>query len=118
MKQKQKNKTSTFSFKSLQLIRENKAFLHSLLNKGLACMIFILMIAYIISINDLSIKGFISEDLKNKINKLESENEQYELKAMALESYEQIDERAQKLGMIKVDDIEYLSVVTGAVAVK
>ncbi len=84
----------------------------------LACMIFVACIAYIVTINDLSIKGFILQDLKGQISQLEVDNEQYELSAMNLESYELINERAQKLGMVKVDDIKYVSVIDPAVAVK
>ncbi len=117
-KQKQKNKTSAFSSKSLLLISKNKARLHSLFNKALVCVIFVACITYIVTINDLSIKGFILQDLKSNISQLEIDNEQYELRAMNLESYELINERAQKLGMVKVDDIKYLSVIDGVVAVK
>ncbi len=117
-KQKQKNKTSAFSSKSLLLISKNKARIHSLANKMLACMIVVACIAYIATINDLSIKGFILQDLKTKVTQLEIDNEQYELRAMNLESYDLIDERAQKLGMVKVDDIKYVSVSNGAVAIR
>jgi len=116
--QKQKNKTSAFSSKSLLLISRNKEQLHSLGNKILASMIFVVIIAYIATINDLSIKGFILQDLRGNISQLEIDNEQYELKAMNLESYELINERAQKLGMVKVDDIKYVAVIDGVVAIR
>jgi len=117
-KQKHKNKTSSFSSKSLLLITKNKTRLHSLGNKILVGMIFVACIGYITTINDLSIKGFILQDLKSDISQLEIDNEQHELKAMTLESYELINERAQKLGMVKVEDIKYVSVVGGAVAIR
>jgi len=113
-----KNKTSAFSSKSLLLITKNKTKLHSLGNKILLGMIAVVCIGYIATINDLSIKGFILQDLKGDISQLEIDNEQHELKAMNLESYELINERAQKLGMVKVDNIKYVSVVSGAVAVR
>ena len=81
-------------------------------------MIFVVCIGYIATINDLSIKGFILQDLRSNISQLEIDNEQYELKAMNLESYELINERAQKLGMVKVDDIKYVSVIDGSVAIR
>jgi len=118
MNNKQTKKTSSFNSKSLQLISNNKARFHYFGNKVLACMIFVTMIAYVVIINDLSIKGFILQDLKKNISQLEIENEQFELSAMSLESYEFINERAQKLGMVKVDDIEYISMLGTAVAVK
>lgn len=81
-------------------------------------MIFVVIIAYVVTINDLSIKGFVLQDLRTNISQLEIDNEQYELKTMNLESYGLINERAQKLGMVKVDDIKYVSATDGAVAVR
>ncbi|PLX28088.1 hypothetical protein C0583_02550 [Candidatus Parcubacteria bacterium] len=111
-----KNKTSSFSDRSLEIIKANRERLHSILNKSIALLIVVFMVGYVVSINDLSIKGFILQDLKVTINELQIENERYELEAMALESYENINEKAKKIGMVKVDNIDYFTVVDGVVA--
>lgn len=111
-------KTSAFSSKSLELIKGDKEKLHKIFNKSLVCLMIVFMLSYLVSINDLSIKGFIIEDMKSNISELEIDNETYELEAMTLESYELLDQRAQKLGMVKVDDIKYVTFVDGVVAVK
>ena len=113
-----RDKTSSFNSRSLALIRKNREHLHSWGNKILASLIIVVSIAYIATINDLSIKGFILQDLKKDISQLEVDNEQYELAAMNFESYERINEKAQKLGMVKVDNIQYTSAVDDAVAVR
>jgi cell division protein FtsL len=118
MEPKQKSKTSAFSLRSFQLICKNKTRLHTYLNRGIVAGICLVSLAYIVSINDLSIKGFILQDIKKDIALLESENERYEVSAMTLTSYQLIDEKAKRLGMIKVDNIEYVSLVDGAVAKK
>ncbi len=119
MKQKQNQKTSTFSLKNFSLHKQTKSNRHSLFNKILASLIFVVMIAYVVSINDLSIKGFVLQDLKKNIKQLEIENEHYELSAMSLESYDKINTKAIAMGLVKVDDIEYVTVnEEGAVAVR
>jgi hypothetical protein len=118
MEQIQNQKTSTFSARSLQLFLANKARIHSYLNKAIILGIVAVCLAYVGTINDLSIKGFVLDELHGRISELEMENEQRELDAMALESYDLINERARKIGMVKVDNIKYLSVTDTAVAVK
>ncbi len=118
MEQIIKSKTSTFSSLSFDLIRKNKTKIHSYANKAIVLMFFVLTIVYIASINDLSIKGFVLQDLKKSINSLEAENERDEIVAMNLTSYELLNEKAVKRGMVKVDDIKYVTIVGGAVAKK
>lgn len=76
----------------------------------------VFIVAFVILINDLSIKGFVLQDLKLKVIELEEGNRELELLAMKLESYENISERAEKLCMIKVEKIEYITVTDEAVA--
>ncbi len=118
MEQLQTPQSSSFSQRSLELILRNRARIHSAINKGLVISIVLSALAYIGTVNDLSIKGFVLDELRVSISELEAENEQKELEAMALESYDLINERARKLGMVKVDNIEYLALTDGAVAVK
>ena len=57
-------------------------------------------------------------DLKTKISELQKESENIELKIMDLESYENISQRAEKLKMVKVDKIDYITSVNDSVAKK
>ena len=85
----------------------DKRFLYlKTLNKVLGILIILSGTYFVISINDLSIKGFVLSDLKQASNQLNKTNEEIELKIMALESYDNILERASSLKMVRVDRIE------------
>jgi hypothetical protein len=75
-------------------------------------------IYYVISINDLSAKGFVMQELKIKLADISNKNKDMELKIMELESYENIDQRADNLKMVKVDKIDYFTIVNEAMAKK
>lgn len=87
-------------------------------NKLMMVLIVVGGIYFIININSLSIKGFILRELKDKVVKLNNENKNIELKIMELESYKNLNQRAEGLEMVKVDKIDYIIVVDEAVAVK
>ena len=90
----------------------------SLINKILCVCIMVSGIFYVVSINDLAIKSFVLEDLKDRSGILVGANEEYEFRVMSLESYENIDKRAQELKMVKVDKVNYLSAGSSFVAKK
>ncbi len=90
----------------------------SLINKVLFSIIIASGIFYVVSINDLADKSFVLEDLKNQSGVLINANEDYEFIVMGLESYENIDKRAQELKMVKVDKVNYLSAGSSFVAKK
>jgi hypothetical protein len=87
-----------------------------LVNKILVVLIIVLSVSYIASINNLSIKGFVLNDNKAKINELTKEKSDIELKVAQFESNDSLNNRAQQLAMVKVDKINYLTVVGGKVA--
>lgn len=98
--------------------REKRSRLHVLFNKFLVASILLIGVYFIASINDLAIKGFVLRDLKNYNINLVEENKDIELKIMALESYENIDKRAQDLKMVKVDSVDYIETIDGVMAKK
>jgi len=98
--------------------KKEKKNIISLINKFLFSFIIISGIFYITSINDLAIKSFVLDDLKNQVNILTNNNEEYEFKVMSLESYENVDQRAQELKMVKVDKLNYLVPTLNFVAKK
>ena len=111
-----KNKHSYQNKKERSLrVRKNAI---SLINKALFSLIIISVIFYVVSINDLAIKSFVLEDLKEQSQELSSANEKYEFSVMSLESYDNVDQRAQELKMVKVDKLNYLSAGSSFVAKK
>jgi cell division protein FtsL len=118
MEQLPSSQTSSFRERSLGLIIRNKSKIHSYLNKAIGVSLLAVSLLYIGTVNDLSIKGFVLQELRGQAMSLESENENRELAVMGLESYDKIEKRAKKLGMVKVDELKYVSRVDGSVAVR
>jgi len=98
--------------------KERRVRLNVMFNKFLASIILLIVVYFVASINDLAIKGFVLRDLKSYENNLLEENKDMELKIMTMESYDNIDKRARGLKMVKVDDVNYIEIVDGAVAKK
>jgi cell division protein FtsL len=111
-----KNKNSYQNKKERGL--KKKRNIISLINKILFIIIIISGISYLVSINDLAIKSFVLEDLRDISEELVFTNEGYELNVMNLESYENINKRALELKMVKVDKLNYLSAGSSFVAKK
>jgi len=85
-------------------------------NRIIVVLIIVFSIGYMLSINDLSIKGFVLNDLKSKVKDLEKENGVIESQFAQLESNNAINTRAQQLAMVKVDKIDYITLIDGKVA--
>lgn len=88
------------------------------INKIIFCSIILLFAAFLISTNDLSIKGFVLNDMKIKLTDLQKENQKMELKITELQSYENIDKKAKERNMVKVEKIEYVSLAKEEIAKK
>lgn len=87
----------------------------SRISLGLACLAGIL---HVVTVNDLSIKGFVLNELKRELIAEQLENQNLELAATRLGSYENISRRARDLRMVKIDEIVYLEASAGPVARK
>lgn len=72
-------------------------------------MIIFVTFSYVLVKNDLSIKGFVINDLQKQIKNLETEKEKLEFSVMEIESYNNLTKRIENLGMVKVDKIEYIN---------
>ena len=90
----------------------------SLINKSIFSLIIILGVYFVFGVNDLSIKGFVLQEVKNEVSRYEDQNRELELKVMELESYENLSKRAVELNMVKVGKVDYISVENGVVAVR
>lgn len=90
----------------------------SIFNRCLALVILVSGFFYVLSTNDLSIKGFVIERLKREIVRIENDNKLAELHIMEKESYENIDRRAKEMNMVKIDKIDYIKSVGADVAMR
>jgi hypothetical protein len=87
-------------------------------NFFLFAIVFSLGFAYLIGISDLTVKGFVLQELKNESSSLVSEKRDNEQQIDSLQSYYALNARAQKLDMVVINDIEYLSTGSHVVAKK
>jgi len=74
--------------------------------------------AYLFCVNSFSVRGFELNSLRQKADALKKENLELELSAAELESYQNLDGKFEKIGMVKADGVEYLDVLRGVVAKK
>ena len=73
---------------------------------------------YLFNINDLTVKGFALQNLKAQASSLADEKTANEEKVNALQSYYSLNTRTEKLNMVAVGNIEYLTVASPVVARK
>jgi len=78
-------------------------------NRIIFLLIFLFFGAYLFGVNSLSVRGFELSETNKKINDLNSENAELELKTMQLESYASINEKVKNLGLVKIDKIDYIT---------
>lgn len=98
--------------------KKRKKINFGIINKCLLCLMITMGVYYVVSINDLAIKGFVLQELRSEVQDLSEENTQMKLSVMNLESYENIEKRAQELNMVKVGKIDYITVNGSSVAKK
>lgn len=90
----------------------------TLLNRAVLLLIIAFSVYYVTCTNDLTVKGFVIQDLKLRVNELEEVNEKLEISAYNLKNTESIDMRAQEMKMVKVEKIDYITILPGGVAKK
>ena len=71
---------------------------------------------YILSVNDLAIKGFIMADLKKSLDTENKISAEMEMEIMKLKSLENISQRAQRFQLVKVDKVDYVKIAPSVVA--
>ncbi|MEI6529128.1 MAG: hypothetical protein WCN88_01815 [Candidatus Falkowbacteria bacterium] len=87
-------------------------------NIGLAALILGIGVFYLITVSDLTVKGFALKELKTQVSILASEKLDSEEIINNLQSYYSLNSRTQKLNMVAIGEIDYLSVPTTVVARK
>lgn len=96
-----------------------KNFLNlKIINKIIFFVIIVFGVYYLASVNDLTVKGFKSEELREKNKQLARENESLELATMSLGSYSNINFRIKKLKMVVANNIDYIEANATIVAKK
>ena len=73
---------------------------------------------YLVNISDLTVQGFVLRDLKTQVSTLAGTVAENEAAVGATQSYGALSGRVQKLRMVAVGDVEYLSVAPATVARK
>ena len=77
-------------------------------NKLLFSIILISGFCYTLNINDLAVKGFELQALKQEIKELHETEKTLKLEVADLRSYNNLDDKIKKSNFITVDSIEYL----------
>ena len=96
---------------------KNKKFSLKIFNKILLLLIIVSGVYYITCINDLSIKSFRMQELKDQINYLDNKHSEFEAKIMFLNSYNNLSQKVETLNMVAIGEIDYIA-GTGVVAVQ
>jgi hypothetical protein len=83
------------------------------LNFFLVCFMVVGGLYYVTGINDLVVKGFTLQELKVKANSLSEENRDLSIQTTSLKSFNNLSTRVANLGMVAVDNIDYIKVNSG-----
>jgi len=98
---------------------KNKRIINlNIFNKLLMLLMVFGAVYYVIGVNDLVVKGFELQALKKSYSSLENQNRDYNTYATSLKSYNNLEQRIQRLDMVQADKIDYLKSKKGSVAVR
>ncbi|MFH1232335.1 MAG: hypothetical protein V1651_00520 [Patescibacteria group bacterium] len=87
-----------------------------IINLAILFIIIVSGVYYLIGTNDLTVKGFSQEKLREKNRQLAKENENLELSVTSLSSYNNINFRIKNLKMVAANNVDYLEVGVNVVA--
>ena len=96
---------------------KNKKFGLKIFNRILFLLIIVSGVYYLTCINDLSVKSFRMQELKDQINYLDNKHSEFEAKIMFLNSYNNLSQKVETLNMVAIGEIDYIA-GTGVVAVQ
>jgi hypothetical protein len=119
MNQNQKDKFKHSNNRRSTISRKRKNFLNfGFLISLLLALILGTSVSYVLVKNDMSIKGFVINDLQKKVNHLNKERNLLELNLTFIESYSNLAYRVEELGMVKVEKIDYINMSDDCVAMR
>ena len=81
-----------------------------ILNLAIIGLIIFSGISYLIQVNSLMTKGYLIEDLEDKISRLEQKTKDLELETLELQSMESVKGKISQLEMVEAGSVEYLQV--------
>lgn len=93
-------------------------FCIKILNRILCVCIIVTAAYYVTVVNDLTIKGFKLQKLKDEKESLQQENQKLSLEAMSLRSYNGLAQKTKELNMVSADNIDYVTAMDGMMARK
>ena len=79
------------------------------INITVAALIFTLGVSYLVQTNGLATRGYQIQDLEDKIALLEQQQSDLELEALNLQSMGTIKEKVDDLGLVVVNETDYLT---------
>ncbi len=100
-----------------KIIKKNKSFLGAL-NLCLLMTLLVGGLFFIKSMDDVMTKNLELDNLKGKLVLLEEEKDEMESQKNNLESYENISSKLNDLAMVKVSNIDYISLGDDSLAKK
>jgi len=89
-------------------VRDNSLW-WNILNVFIVAVIIVIGAYYMVGINDLTVKGFALQKLKNQSNSLNNKNKEEENKMMVLESYDNLSSRVAQMNLVAVEDVKYIT---------
>jgi uncharacterized membrane protein (UPF0182 family) len=106
---------------SLKKRKENKSLKRlslKRLNLALFSVAVVLGAFYLVNINELTIQGFILQELKSQANNLASERTEIEEKINSAQSFYALSSKVNDLNMVEASEIEYIKAQEQALAKK
>ncbi len=88
------------------------------INIGLFLFLFVVSFAYILLVNNITVKGFELRDLRAQINDLNEENRSLETNLMSMKAYGNIYSQVEDLNMVAIADFDYINLSDFSVAKK
>ncbi len=77
-------------------------------NGLLLVLISISIVYYVAGINDLVVKGFELQELRSHSESLSNENKNYNNYVTSLKSYNNLEKRIERLGMVETGEVDYI----------
>lgn len=102
----------------LKTISNSKKVSLKRINFGIFSLLSILAVFYLVSISDLTVKGFALQELKNQAASVNDEKLSNEEQINKLQSYYSLSSRTKDLNMVAIEDIEYLNKNVAMIAKK
>jgi len=87
-----------------------------IINTILAVLVVVVAVSYFVQINSLATKGYQITELEDKVEQLEQEKKDLELISLNLQSMGTVKEKVDGLGLVAINDVQYLTPTPVAVA--